>query len=147
MVVVGGRVVVVVVLVVVGRVVVLVVLVVVLVVVVVVVLVVVVGNGSLDWRSNAPISHFVLPVPGRGRLRWSVLGGGQSAPPLSSAALPAKSACVNVEPPLLARGATPGLVLMMSPVPKQRLFVHVVPVGQSVATAQNISQLLPTSML
>src|SRR2546428_374744 len=115
-----------------GIVVVVVDVVVVAVVVVVDVLVVVVGKGSVDWCSNAPMSHLVLPVPERGNPvpRWSVVGGGQSAPPLSSAGLPAKSACVNVGPLLLASGAIAGSVLTMSPVPWQRLFVQVVPEGQ-----------------
>src|SRR6266404_7574435 len=94
------------------------------------------------------MSHLATVVPGRGRLRWSVVGGGQSAPPLSSAGLPATSACVNVGPPLFASGAIPGSVLMMSPVPWQRLLVQVVPVGQSVGRVHGPgSQLVPTSML
>src|SRR2546427_667459 len=89
----------------------------------------------------------VVLVGGLGELRWWVVGGGQSAPPLSSAGLPATSACVNVGPPLFASGAIPGSVLMRSPVPWQRLFVQVVPVGQSVGRVHGGSQLVPTSML
>src|SRR5207247_549424 len=99
---------------------------------------------------------------GGGRLRWRVAGGGQSVPPLSSAGLPATSACVNVGPPLLASGASAGSVLMMSPDPIQRhvcplgqllltvlprLSLHVVPEGQSVGTMHSGSQLVPTSLL
>ena len=53
------------------------------------------------------------------------MGGGQSAPPLSSAGLPEKSAWVSVGPPLFDSGASAGLVFRRSPV--QSWFVQLAP--------------------
>ena len=44
-------------------------------------------------------------------------------------------------------GARAGSVLIRSPDLLQRLFVHVVPVGQSEGALHGTSQLVPTSML
>ena len=52
--------------------------VVVVLVVVVLVVVLVVGNGSVDWCSNAPMSHLATAVPGRGNAPTQVCPEGQS---------------------------------------------------------------------
>src|SRR5688572_17270146 len=52
---------------------------------------------------------------GRVMPRWSVLGGGQPLSTPSMAGLPGSSACVCVEPPLLASGPSCGFTLFWSP--------------------------------